>query len=782
MLSALTFCLLTAYPTPAEAGFHHCALLYDAARRSADDLALYVADDRQWLFDAYLFLIQTTPGGGRPMEGGTKLADWQYHLDRWFADGRDVAELERAVATAAARLGPVAPRQVMFSIPRPDPRVTDFGDVDGDGVSESLATPAGRRTVLSWYLDTIRQRFAALAPAHLRLWGGYVMAESIPSRDEPLAQEMAAACRERGLKLLWIPWYQAAGWDRWRECGIDVAIMQPNYAFLSVHHGKLRRDRLANCAELAAQHGLGVEMELAMAWREPGAERLWRHYLCDGAADRWGYQQGASAWYLGTDNVEALARSDEPRLRSMYDAMVAYLAGSAVPDPDARLTWFGPEGPLPWLGDQLLALARPNDVPAWLEAELPPHDGAGTLDLFFDREAGPDWSGELQLEALDDDRHAEPIGWAVVPPAVNQSGAATRFRAVTVPLSQPARRLRVRLSGRPVESLAEVSWSPATMGEPLRHAAWRAAYRFDPAPEAAYGDDGTTLTDGYVPAHGFSEHRSVGWYGQDVAIAFDLGQPTPLAGAEIVLQGGGMGAVEWPATAVLLHSRSTPPVDRPVAASGQVDGGWCAAQGVELVRQRAPDDQDGLLRFELGAVTAARYVSFQLAGRPWLMLHEVRLLAPDGRNVAAGRPYTLSPAPTAKPGLDGYPDDGLRLTDGLIAQRFAKSTVTGWSDDAPRSVTVDLREARPHPTVTVWSLAGGLYGIYAPGEVQVAVSADGVQWRDLSRAAAPAVAEPGDRDVPVSYEFAAGDGPWRLVRVTARRRQGWAMLSEIAVE
>lgn len=779
MLPALTLCLLTAYPTPAEAGFHHCALLYDAPRRTADDLAYYVADGEHWLFDAFLFLIYSTPGGGQPMTGGTKLAEWQYHLDRWFTPGRDVAELERAVAAAAGRLGPVPPRQVMFSIPRPDPQVTDFGDVDGDGASESLATPEGRGKVLRWYLDTLRRRFAALAPQHLALWGGYVMAESIPPGDEPLAREMAAACHERGLKLLWIPWYRAAGWDRWRACGIDVAIMQPNYAFLSVHHGKIRRDRLANCADLAAKHGLGVEMELAMAYQDPGAERLWRHYLCDGAAEKWGYQQGASAWYLGTDNVEALARSDDRRLRGMYDAMVAYLTGETVPDPDPPLRWFGPDGPLPQLGDQRLTLDQPRPAPAWIEAELPLAAGPGTLDLCFDRAAGADWTGELRIEALDDDRHGQPLAWALAPPPVGDHRATTRFAAITVPLEQPARRLRLTFAGAPAASLSEVSWSPALAGEPRAHAARGAAYRFEPAPPAAYADDGTTLTDGYVPVNGFAEHRSVGWYGQRVAVNFDLGAPTALAGAEVVLQGGGMGAVAWPSSAVLLHSRHAPPPNSNTAVTGPVDGGWCAATEVEPLRERAADDLDGVLRFRLPPDTSARYLSFHFDSQSWLMLHELRLLAPDGRNLAAGRTYLLQPGPTPRHGPGGYPDDGRRLTDGLIAARFAKGAVTGWSDAAPRTITIALGEALRRERVTVWSLAGGRYGIWAPGEVRVEASGDGQVWRDLMAAPVDVPAEPGDRDDPVGYGFAADDQPIGWVRVTVRHRQGWAMLSEI---
>jgi len=71
------------YPSPRAAGFHHCALIYYRAQRTAADLLPYVAEvedgePADWLFDSFLFLIYGgLPSGQNPMTGDTTLADWR---------------------------------------------------------------------------------------------------------------------------------------------------------------------------------------------------------------------------------------------------------------------------------------------------------------------------------------------------------------------------------------------------------------------------------------------------------------------------------------------------------------------------------------------------------------------------------------------------------------------------------------------------------------------------------------------------------------------------------
>src|SRR5437763_3182394 len=87
------------YPSPREAGFHHCALIYDKAVRGVKELMPFVARQeggkaKEWLFDADLFLHYSAPRGMDTLTGATIRSDWQHQLDRWFAAGRDLAALD----------------------------------------------------------------------------------------------------------------------------------------------------------------------------------------------------------------------------------------------------------------------------------------------------------------------------------------------------------------------------------------------------------------------------------------------------------------------------------------------------------------------------------------------------------------------------------------------------------------------------------------------------------------------------------------------------------------
>ena len=252
-----------------------------------------------------------------------------------------------------AQYPPPSKRRVVLSIPRPSREVTDFGDVDGDGKPEELSTTAGVRAVLTWYVKDAHRRFDAARFAHLELWGFYWMHEAIGLAEEGLARAAAEIVHSLGVRFLWIPWFRAPGWDRWRECGFDVALLQPNYAFFSQHRGRVRRSRLAQAAQLARAHGLGVEIELPMFCNDPATVSYFRRYLADGAASRYGYQAASTAYYLGVNNLERLCHSKIDWQRALYDALAAYVRGQLVPDPDPRPTWQVAGKPVPTLSDGL---------------------------------------------------------------------------------------------------------------------------------------------------------------------------------------------------------------------------------------------------------------------------------------------------------------------------------------------------------------------------------------------------------------------------------------------
>ncbi len=783
LVLALATPLWAAYPTPTEAGFHHCALIYNRAQRPAEDLALYAAHHvagrpTEWMFDAFLFLVFSTPSGKSTMTGATNQADWQAHLDQWFAPGRDLAALDEAIERCAKTLGqPPAKRAVMFSIPHPSRVMTQFGDVDGDGRSEDLSKPEDVKKVLSWYVGGVRQRFEAGHYKHLRLWGLYWMDEGIGEYDRANVKATSEVLHGQGLRFLWIPWYRAPGYTDWRELGFDVSIMQPNYAFQEVHLGKVRRNRLAHNAELSRDSGQGVEIELPMAYTAPAADRLFLHYLHDGSAGRWGYQDGATAYYTGAEDVEKLARTDEPRLRRLYDALADYIAGRPVPEPDAPTTWTTDGRALSSLdlgglakGERLTTAETSFDIPR----------AVSELDVFLDEPAGqPSWRGYVRVELRRPGRTEwEPGGWAVRPHPDQRTG---RYQVVTVPVQQLASGLRVRFVSEAAAAPLVTGLAPFVRGpvDPLPNLALRRPYQFRPLPQGRYGDNGHKLNDGKVSQLGFASGEMVGWYGDEVAVTFDLGAVHAISQVVAHCQGGSVAAVNWPAGAVLFTGVGAMPPSSLGGPGAPPEGfTWLGPAPLQVDRERSKIDQDGHLTFQPAQPLDARYLTLVMKADGWLMLSEIEILS-GGRNLAPQARYLLSPLPTAG-GDAKYPENGRRLTDGVIPDGFSGQQLTGWTDREPREVVIDLGSARPLHEVVVWSVRYHGAGIHDLGSVVVDLSADGQTWRPAGQAELTVRPKKDGPHGPLAYRSAAA-GEARFVRVRVTGGKGWAMLSEIEV-
>ncbi|HLV81746.1 MAG TPA: DUF4855 domain-containing protein [Chthonomonadaceae bacterium] len=776
------------YISPRQAGFHHCALIYDKPMRGVQQLMPFVARSengkaKEWLFDAFLFLIYTAPRSMDTLTGPTIRSDWQYQLDRWFASGRDLAALDAAVEAAGASLGaPPSPREVILAIPYLNPSVKDFGDVEGNGKSADLSTLEGREAVLQWYLGEARRRFAAAHFKHLHLWGFYWMREDMPSGDEPIVRQAAHLVHAGGERFLWIPYFTAPGWDHWRAVGFDVALMQSVYAFTFAHHGQIRRNRLAVTATLARRMEMGAEIECGDIVREPKDRAYFRCYLADGAAGRLGYQQAATAYYLGDDLVEQMLASPVPEVHSLYAALADYVAGRKVPNPDPPQHWSATP-PAAALTNDLLAPARPvRSAETRFAAPTPVRN----LDVFLD---DPDpsevWTGSVQVEGmLPGASEWSPGGWAV------RTGAdpiAERWQVLTVPVGQTVIGLRVTCRPFGSEGLPRIRALSPEIGETSAnvrfHKGLFCPYQFLPAPPATYPDDGRKLTDGILPEKGFLEGKSVGWLWTDATVRFDLGRVRNVSRIEVYCQGGGFGAVNWPAFACAVLSA------QPAAPSGLAARGpfpfttqWTLPDPVVIGRVRKPDDVDGHLPFVLSRPARARYVTLFLKANAWLMLTEVRIIA-DGVNVAPEGTYTLSPPPTPNTDPKAWADDGRRLTDGVIADQTDPQGLTGWDTGDWRDVVVDLGYSQPIRVVTAWSLYGGFAAIYAPSEATADTSDDGRSWQPMGKVSRPAVTEDGKTCHPLAYRIEAPSGTTaRYLRVRVKRAQGWAMLSEIEVE
>lgn len=98
-----------------------------------------------------------------------------------------------------------------------------------------------------------------------------------------------------------------------------------------------------------------------------------------------------------------------------------------------------------------------------------------------------------------------------------------------------------------------------------------------------------------------------------------------------------------------------------------------------------------------------------------------------GPNLAAGRPYTLSPKPNYA--LCSADDDGKLLTDGVYTEGYfwTQPTTVGWQGGASPRVVVDLGSVRPIAGAS-YHCAAGRAGVEWPTALLLLVSDDGAHW------------------------------------------------------
>lgn len=101
--------------------------------------------------------------------------------------------------------------------------------------------------------------------------------------------------------------------------------------------------------------------------------------------------------------------------------------------------------------------------------------------------------------------------------------------------------------------------------------------------------------------------------------------------------------------------------------------------------------------------------------------------APIGRNLALGKPYTLSPAPNYQYCTD--PGDRTQLTDGKYTTGYfwTQQGTVGWTNAQYADITIDLGEVKPIGGCS-YSTAAGVAGVVWPVLIHIFVSDDGKTW------------------------------------------------------
>ncbi len=342
-------------PGPETGDVHHMILIYGnhnaniwskealkpyAAHYNANGTYGNTADDfpDDWMYDTFLFLALKQSLQVSFVETNNQFepagkAEWQWLLDRWFnhTNGEIVA-LNQAVGELKTELGdPTHKKKVVIGIPYPNPEKLNFGDVDGDGITEDLSTAAGRNKVVRWFVDEAISRYNAAGFENLELAGFYWTIERIEGDLIDTVKTAANYIHSKpgNYTFSWIPYWKSPSAEKWQSYGFDFAIQQPNLYF---NRRILDEDtRVMSTASYASKKKMGVELEIdGKLFTDPGRYWAFMKYLDDGYT--YGYMNHAvTGTYQEVEMFAQLRNSSNLAYSKLYDYVYQFLKGTYTP-------------------------------------------------------------------------------------------------------------------------------------------------------------------------------------------------------------------------------------------------------------------------------------------------------------------------------------------------------------------------------------------------------------------------------------------------------------------
>lgn len=276
-------------------------------------------------FDGYLYLPYTAFNYG---DYARTLDGWKFYLDDIYYKGRNMDALNKEVGRVARELSMENYRCTVFtSVLYPWERFSDgtanfFGDLDGDGRDDSFSSLENRKKAVRWMMDQEYSRFLEGGYENLTFGGFYWFEEQLAvynTDERELVQYAADYAHSLGVKLFWIPYYCAAGYDRWEDFGLDLACMQPNYMFGNRNSPEV----LEITADLTKELGMCVEIEISDVYDDGDLTR-YREYLEAGA--EYGYMYAVKMYYQnGVPGAFYYAwASGDPERREVYEMTYLY--------------------------------------------------------------------------------------------------------------------------------------------------------------------------------------------------------------------------------------------------------------------------------------------------------------------------------------------------------------------------------------------------------------------------------------------------------------------------
>ncbi len=360
------------------------------------------------MFDSILFLLQNSkvPSGGLPYKDSV-MSDWQFVIDDLFKTDMNIMALESAVGQVKSELNldKDYKYKVAVTLYYPNIDMKNFGDVDGDGVSEDFSVYNNRIKALKWFIDETEKRFNEQNFENIELVAYYWWHETI-EKDDPESKQMLNDISDYVHKLdrdfIWIPYFTANGYSEWAEYGFDAAVMQPNYVFTA----EAPYSNVENCANLTALYGMGLEMEL---FEDVLSKELffkkYMEYIAGGV--EFGYMDDCIImYYQSVTTIRDAAYSSSTMARTVYDQTYHFIKGDIKYQPDVinNLSYTAE------MNTPLTVDLKLDDKMRLFKTNIVPDHGSVTMnnDGTFNYYPETDYTGEVKFSFS----YSEYLGWS----------------------------------------------------------------------------------------------------------------------------------------------------------------------------------------------------------------------------------------------------------------------------------------------------------------------------------------------------------------------------------
>ncbi|MDE6831728.1 MAG: DUF4855 domain-containing protein [Muribaculaceae bacterium] len=291
---------------------------------------------KKWFFDAFLFIEFADYGAGsasvtyctgyrdpstqKYLKSATK-ADWERLARYYFKTGKNILALDALVGQSAQTLGkPSHPRQVIISLPEPirnlncdnsSSSTTYWGEIDGRQLDFSKT--ADRVEAVRWYIDYVRALFDNADLKNVELAGFYWLAEHA-TQSTDILDPISKYLHTINYSFNWIPYFNAAGYAKWKSFGFDYAFLQPNYFF----NDATPLSQLEQSCQMAATANMAMEMEFDdNALARNGRSYKLRNYM-DAFRRYRVWNDRPIAYYQGNNTVHSLRTSASSEDVALY--------------------------------------------------------------------------------------------------------------------------------------------------------------------------------------------------------------------------------------------------------------------------------------------------------------------------------------------------------------------------------------------------------------------------------------------------------------------------------